>query len=200
MFGVHGGLESFFLIYFLFIIVLFIFIIIALIDIVKSEFKEPNLKIIWFLIVFFLGPIGIILYFTVGKKQKTNPSYSNRNILKQNNQQSFANSTYKLYCPTCKNQLSKNDVFCKSCGTNVQSYIQVSLLANCPSCNNSISSNDIFCSGCGYNIQQYKQSFANNQLTKQSILLSNRQNNCSKCGNTYQASDTFCENCGNKLK
>jgi hypothetical protein len=199
MFGVNGGMESFFLIYFLFIIVLFIFLIISLIDIVKSEFKEPNLKIIWFLVVIFLGPIGIILYYTVGKNQRANHTYSNSNLSAQNYKQKIINTTYILCCPTCNNQLSKYDIFCKNCGINVQSFIQLSLLANCPSCTKNIALNDVFCKSCGYNIQQHKQTYSSNKEEKQTILLSSSQNKCIKCGNTPQVGDTFCENCGYKL-
>jgi hypothetical protein len=54
------------------ITILFIIItcqIIALVDVLKSEFAGSN-KIIWFLVVVFLGPLGVILYFTIGKNQK----------------------------------------------------------------------------------------------------------------------------------
>lgn len=61
------------------LIVVFIFIllpsilwIIALIDILKSDFKDSNGKIIWLLLVIFLPVIGSILYFAIGKSQKIN--------------------------------------------------------------------------------------------------------------------------------
>lgn len=44
--------------------------LIALINIIRSNFKEKNDKLIWVLIVLFLGIIGAILYFILGKKQK----------------------------------------------------------------------------------------------------------------------------------
>lgn len=44
--------------------------IIALIDILKSDFKDTNGKIIWVLLVIFLPIIGSILYFAIGKSQK----------------------------------------------------------------------------------------------------------------------------------
>lgn len=199
MFGMHV-IGLFFLIYILVIILILFFLIRSLVDIVKSEFKDPNLKIIWFLVVIFMGPIGIVLYQIVGKNQKISPTYSNNNFATQNIQQNFTGSTYTLNCPTCKSQLSKNNIFCKSCGTNVQSYLQVALLSNCPSCNNSINSSDVSCANCGYNIQKHKQTYLSNQAHKQTILLSNAQNTCNKCGNTQQVDDVFCENCGNKLK
>lgn len=43
--------------------------IVALIDIAKNEFNG-NDKLMWILLVIFTNPIGSILYFTIGKKQK----------------------------------------------------------------------------------------------------------------------------------
>ena len=43
--------------------------IVALIDILCSEFKE-NDKLIWVLVVIFLGPLGAILYYAMGQQQK----------------------------------------------------------------------------------------------------------------------------------
>lgn len=47
----------------------FIPTVIALIDILKSEFNW-NDKIVWILVVFFYNLIGVILYITIGRKQK----------------------------------------------------------------------------------------------------------------------------------
>lgn len=44
--------------------------IIALVDILKSNFKDSNNKILWVLIVILLPIIGSILYFIIGKNQK----------------------------------------------------------------------------------------------------------------------------------
>ncbi|MDO7569822.1 MAG: PLD nuclease N-terminal domain-containing protein [Flavobacteriaceae bacterium] len=40
-----------------------------MIDILKSEFNW-NDKIVWILVVFFFNLIGVILYITIGRKQK----------------------------------------------------------------------------------------------------------------------------------
>ncbi|MDP2852957.1 MAG: PLDc N-terminal domain-containing protein [Smithellaceae bacterium] len=45
------------------------FWIISLIDILKSKF-EGNDKIVWLLVLIFLGIPGMILYRVIGKKQK----------------------------------------------------------------------------------------------------------------------------------
>lgn len=43
--------------------------LIALVDILKSKF-EGNDKLIWVLVVLFLGVLGAVLYFFIGRKQK----------------------------------------------------------------------------------------------------------------------------------
>lgn len=45
--------------------------VIALIDIVRSEFKG-NDKLVWILVVLFFNIIGSVLYFLIGRQQKTN--------------------------------------------------------------------------------------------------------------------------------
>lgn len=55
---------------FIFILLPSILWIITLIDILKSNFKEANGKIIWVLLVIFLPILGSILYFAIGKNQK----------------------------------------------------------------------------------------------------------------------------------
>jgi hypothetical protein len=52
-------------------LVLFIY---ALVDVIKSEFENSTNKVIWLLLLLFAGPIGIILYFIIGKKQKVKKS------------------------------------------------------------------------------------------------------------------------------
>jgi ABC-type transport system involved in cytochrome bd biosynthesis fused ATPase/permease subunit len=54
---------------FLLILAFVVFWFLALIDVVSSKFEQNN-KIIWILLLVFLAPIGTILYFTIGKKQK----------------------------------------------------------------------------------------------------------------------------------
>lgn len=47
-----------------------VLLIIALIDVVKSEFRNPNDKLIYVIIVVFVPIVGPIIYFVVGRKQK----------------------------------------------------------------------------------------------------------------------------------
>jgi Phospholipase_D-nuclease N-terminal len=49
---------------------LFIFWIFMIIDVVKSEFRGENDKLIWLLVTILLGPLGALIYHFVGKKSK----------------------------------------------------------------------------------------------------------------------------------
>ena len=49
----------------------FVFWLVALIDILKSEFKDSNNKIIWLVLTLILPFLGPLLYFVVGRKQAT---------------------------------------------------------------------------------------------------------------------------------
>lgn len=42
----------------------------ALIDIIRSDFRNSNDKLIWILIVLFLNFFGAVLYFAIGTNQK----------------------------------------------------------------------------------------------------------------------------------
>lgn len=55
----------------IFILILPVLWIWALVDILKSEFTNLMNKIIWLLVVIFIPYIGFILYFLIGRKQKT---------------------------------------------------------------------------------------------------------------------------------
>ena len=48
--------------------------LIAMIDILRSEFRGQNDKLIWVLIVLFAPFIGAILYVIIGRKNKVNYS------------------------------------------------------------------------------------------------------------------------------
>lgn len=68
--GIPGGPEIFVL---LFIIgIPFLMMVIALIDILRSEFAQPNNKIVWVLVVILLPFIGSLIYFLIGRGQKAN--------------------------------------------------------------------------------------------------------------------------------
>lgn len=42
----------------------------TLLDIITSEFKDPSNKIVWILLVLCLAPLGVILFFLIGRSQK----------------------------------------------------------------------------------------------------------------------------------
>ncbi len=53
----------------IFLVIFTVLPIIALIDILKNDF-EGNNKLIWILLLIFLGVIGAALYYTIGRKQR----------------------------------------------------------------------------------------------------------------------------------
>jgi len=63
-----GGLE--WLIILTVISFAFILPIWALVDIIRSQFNEPNNKIIWVIVVLLLPFLGSILYLAIGRAQK----------------------------------------------------------------------------------------------------------------------------------
>lgn len=64
-----GGFFAF--IFLLFGLVYIILWIYCLIDIIRSEFKDPNMKLIWVLIILFAHVVGPIAYLVLGKSTKT---------------------------------------------------------------------------------------------------------------------------------
>lgn len=44
--------------------------IIALVDVIRSNFKGANDKLIWVLVILFLNIFGALLYFLIGTRQK----------------------------------------------------------------------------------------------------------------------------------
>ncbi len=45
----------------------FVFWVVEIIDVVRRQFREPNMKIVWLLVVFFLHGLGAIIYYFAGK-------------------------------------------------------------------------------------------------------------------------------------
>jgi len=72
--GVFSGAEVILML--LILLVTLVIPIIALVDILKSKF-EGNNKIVWVLVVLFLGLLGVILYYFIGRKQRVQ---ENQNI------------------------------------------------------------------------------------------------------------------------
>lgn len=59
---IYGGM-------FLFMIAAMVLWIMALVDVVKRQFKEPNEKIVWVLIIALTHWIGALIYMLIGRKQ-----------------------------------------------------------------------------------------------------------------------------------
>ncbi|WP_192347462.1 PLD nuclease N-terminal domain-containing protein [Algoriphagus sp. Y33] len=67
----------------------FTFMIYALVDMVRSDFKENPMKLIWALIILFIPVIGTFLYLSMNRRSKNNfrkfnPGFST-NHTSQNN-------------------------------------------------------------------------------------------------------------------
>lgn len=44
----------------------------AIVDLLKSDFIDPNMKLIWAVVIIFANPIGPFVYFIISKGQKSN--------------------------------------------------------------------------------------------------------------------------------
>ena len=42
----------------------------ALVDLLKSEFKDSNMKLVWAIVLIFANPIGPFAYFILSREQK----------------------------------------------------------------------------------------------------------------------------------
>ena len=43
-----------------------------IIDLLRSDFKDSNMKIVWAVVLIFANPIGPFVYFIISKDQKSN--------------------------------------------------------------------------------------------------------------------------------
>ncbi|RZS95712.1 PLDc N-terminal domain-containing protein [Cecembia calidifontis] len=43
----------------------------AIVDLIKSKFKDSNMKLVWAVVLIFANPIGPIVYFILSGEQKT---------------------------------------------------------------------------------------------------------------------------------
>lgn len=48
----------------------FLLVLAALVDIIRSDFRDSNTKLIWVIIVIFVPVLGSLLYFILGRNQK----------------------------------------------------------------------------------------------------------------------------------
>ncbi len=64
-----GGLELLFIVVVLG--VLFLLPLIALVDVIRSDFRGPNDKLIWVIVILFLNIVGALLYLVIGRNQRT---------------------------------------------------------------------------------------------------------------------------------
>ena len=64
-----GGQELLFLLFSVLTIGMLVPII-ALIDVVRSDFRSANDKLIWVIVILFLNVIGAVLYWAIGRNQR----------------------------------------------------------------------------------------------------------------------------------
>jgi hypothetical protein len=60
---------------------LFVAWLYVVVDILRSEFKNNNDKMIWFLFIMFMPPLAVPLYFIIGKKQRLDNKSDDKDIL-----------------------------------------------------------------------------------------------------------------------
>jgi len=48
-----------------------ILMIYSLVDVIRSEFKDPNMKLIWIIVILFAQLIGTLVYLILGKSTKS---------------------------------------------------------------------------------------------------------------------------------
>jgi uncharacterized membrane protein len=51
----------------------FILFLWALIDVIRRQFTNPNDKVLWIVLIIFIGVIGPLLYLIIGRKKGTIP-------------------------------------------------------------------------------------------------------------------------------
>lgn len=63
-----GGQEVIFIL--LVLGILFLLPLIALVDVIRSDFRGSNDKLIWVIVILFLNIIGALLYLVIGRNQR----------------------------------------------------------------------------------------------------------------------------------
>lgn len=61
-------------------IIYFGFLIYALIDLIKSDFRDNNMKLIWIILILFAQPIGTFLYLGLRRRSKADYKKFNPNF------------------------------------------------------------------------------------------------------------------------
>jgi hypothetical protein len=71
LFGMPGSTETTILALFFGIAILTLLIpVVAIVEIVRSQFKAENDKLIWIIVVVFLPLVGSFLYLSIGRAQR----------------------------------------------------------------------------------------------------------------------------------
>ena len=67
--ALFAGLAAVWVLVAVIALALTVFWIVELVDILRREFPDSTLKIVWLLVVFFLHGLGALIYYFVGKPQ-----------------------------------------------------------------------------------------------------------------------------------
>ncbi len=65
--GLVDGIIVIYVFFILLALASAVFWIVEIVDVARREFPQPNMKIVWLLVVFFLHGLGAIIYYFVGK-------------------------------------------------------------------------------------------------------------------------------------
>lgn len=49
----------------------FILMVYSIVDVIRSEFKDPSMKLIWIIVIVFAQVIGTLVYLILGKSTKS---------------------------------------------------------------------------------------------------------------------------------
>ncbi len=77
-FGFGDPQDIIILVTLLFVLLPTVFWIVELVDAARRQFPEPNLKIVWLLVIFFTHALGALIYYFVGKQQGVLPGTQKR--------------------------------------------------------------------------------------------------------------------------
>jgi hypothetical protein len=58
----------------------FVLFLWALIDVIRRQFQNPNDKILWIVLIIFIGWIGPLLYLIIGRKKGTIPGAAKASV------------------------------------------------------------------------------------------------------------------------
>lgn len=137
------------------------------------------------LILVFAG-LNFILYKMKNKKQTVKSNYYRLSL-----KEDLHDVDEK--CPTCQSVVEDDQLFCTSCGTNLQVDSSNTIIKDdlkpislrCSECNSELLPGAKFCGSCGNNVENRTPSYDPNK--------------CVSCGEKVETDHKFCGSCGQKI-